>query len=252
MNNWRCHTTMFLSLLLWCTPASSIEPFTIGVIDWCPYICPGHPKQPGILVEYTRAIYEGSDYQIKIDVYPWSRAILYALDGTSDALLAPSKHEAPNLVFPKVEIFSQTMCFFTVMDNPWEYMDAQSLTGKTIVYPQDALPEILLIMNKNATFTPKAYTRSFRDQVGSMLLSNRIEIVLANDYTMARYLKSKQLTDKIKSAGCLPPEKIYLAFTPNENSKKRIKHLMEIYEKRIKVLIKNKFLKGLLEKYQLH
>jgi len=252
LKNGSWHTALLFSLLLGGTSALGSETFNIGVINWCPYICPDTPKKPGILVEYIQAIYEDTGYQIKMDVYPWSRAIVYAIDGTSDALLAPSKNEAPDLVFPNTEILSQKMCFFTAMDNPWQYVDSQSLTGKRVTYPQDALPEGLNKLNKQTTFVAKAYSKTFLSQVTSMVQSHRIDIVLADYFAMSGYLNMNGLTRNIKLSGCLPSEKIYLAFTPNVDNKNRIKHLVEIYEERIKVLIKNEFLKGLLTKYQLH
>ncbi len=247
---WKRYYGLFFSLCLLCSSASSDNTFKISVIDWCPFICPDTPHKPGILVEYVQAIYKGSGYKIKMDAYPWSRALVYGLDGTSDALLAPSKHEAPDMVFPKFEIFLQTLCFFTVTENPWKYKGVKSLTNKQIIYPQDALPEILVKNNQHATFIPKAYTKDFRRQVSSMLQSNRIEIALVNNYTMDRYLKLNNLSTTIKSAGCLSSEKIYLAFTPNPNSKSHINRLLKIYNERIEILIEQQFLKGLIAKYQ--
>ncbi len=250
LNIWKRNYCLFFSFCLWCTPASSEDTFKISVIDWCPFICPDNPNKPGILVEYVQAIYEGSGYEINMEVYPWSRAIVYALDGTSDALLAPTKNEAPGMVFPRLELSLQTLCFFTLSDNPWVYKGVKSLSNKHIIYPQDALPETLVKKNIHVTFTPKAYTKDFNRQVSSMLKSRRIEIVLAAEYAMSSHLKLNQLSNLITSAGCLPPEKIYLAFTPNPSNKSHINHLIKIYNKRIKILIKQQLLKDLLAKYQ--
>jgi len=96
----------FISSVLYC------ETIKIATIDWYPYCMTENEELPGLLVEYVQEIYSRAGINIEFEVVPWSRAIYYTEKGVADALLAPAKSEATNLVYPENKIGTQRFCFF--------------------------------------------------------------------------------------------------------------------------------------------
>ncbi|MFT5295001.1 MAG: polar amino acid transport system substrate-binding protein [Colwellia sp.] len=70
--------------------ASVSKTIRIAAIDWCPQVCINQPIE-GYTVELIRKVFEESDFELVIDIYPWSRAIKYVTNGEYDALLSPAK-----------------------------------------------------------------------------------------------------------------------------------------------------------------
>ncbi len=228
------------------------ETINISTIDWCPFICPSNSEYPGLLVEYTKAIYSKTGLNVSFKVYPWSRAIKNTERGSSDALLAPAKNEAPKLVFPETEIGTQRFCFFSLKEDSWKYEKPESVIGKKILYPQDALPEVLKKFRKKAKFIKKPYSFDYLRQTTGMLQFGRTETVLMTYYSMVDYLNKNNLSDRIILSGCVTSQNLYLAFSPDPKKKKRVEKLIAIFERNIKILKREKYFEGLLSKYKLN
>ena len=224
----------------------------IATIDWSPYVCVSNNKYPGILVEYVKAIYANTDYKIEFREYPWSRSIKMTEAGEVDAILAPAKNEAPNLIFPETNIGTQRFCMFTLKEDLWKYTGPKSVSGRLVIYPQDALPEELSIIIHNETmFYKMPYNSTYISKSTELLLCKRYNTILMTYYAVTDYLNKNNLSDRIKSSGCVSSQKLYLAFSPNQKKQKRIKQLIEIFEKEILQLKKSNYFQKVLKKYQL-
>ncbi len=233
-------------------PAQAMaETITISAPEWCPYICPNEPAKPGLLVEYTQAIFQRAGYDITVDVYPWSRAIRYAEDGTRHALLGAAKHEAPSLIFPENEIGEQTFCFYTKADDEWTYSSPAAVIGKDIIYPQDALPEEIIPYKNRARFSEVTGSVTYIEQALGMLLSDRTEIVLSSYYWMTHFLESHDMQEKVKLSGCAASTKVYLAFSPADGKLEETKKYIKIFDREIEILKQEGFFESLLIKYNL-
>ncbi len=224
----------------------------IATLDWCPYVCLSNDKYQGILVEYIKKIYDNAGYQIEFKEYPWSRAIVMTEAGAVDALLSPAKNEAPNLVFPETDIGIQRFCMFTLKEDLWKYVEPNSLSGRNIIYPQDALPEeIDSIVRKANFFYKRPYDSTFLPKSTELLLHKRYDTILMTYYAVLDYLNKNNLSNRIKVSGCVESQKIYLAFSPNQKKQKRIKQLIEIFEKENIQLKESNYFQKLLKRYQL-
>lgn len=108
----------------------------IAAIDWCPQICVNE-ENPGYIIDIVKMIYQNTGYHLSIKFYPWSRDIKYVREGKVDAILAPTKSEVPDLLYPTNEVGVQRMCFFTKISSDWLYEDNSSLNGMAIGIAQD-------------------------------------------------------------------------------------------------------------------
>lgn len=227
------------------------ETITVSTIDWCPFICPSSSERPGLLVEYTRAAYEKAGYKVEFKDYPWTRAVKNVESGKTDAVLAPSKSEAPSLVYPEAEIGVQRFCFFSLQEDSWKYEKPESIINRRILHPQDVLPEELGEYKNKANLKSLPYNSNYLKQTTTMLQKGRTESVLMTYYSMIDYLNKNNLADKIKLSGCVSSAKLYLAFSPVPEKKKRNEKIITAFEKGIKELKKEDFFKKLLVKYKL-
>lgn len=75
--------------------ASATELLKVTAIDWCPQICPKEENKDYIIDTFLQ-VFKGSQYQIEIEYFPWSRAIKAVSQGDAQILLSPAKNEAPH------------------------------------------------------------------------------------------------------------------------------------------------------------
>jgi len=228
------------------------ESIKIATIDWCPLICPNDAEKPGLLVEYTKAIFDRQGYHIKFTCYPWSRAINVTLKGDVDAVLAPAKSEAPELIYPESNIGVQRFCFFVRKEDTWKYQTPDSIIGRNIIHPQDALPtELFAVKHKAARIDARSYNDKYMDGTTKQLQAKRYDSILMTYYSMIDFLQKNNLSDHIKFAGCVSSQNLYLAFSPHSQKQEFAKRLIDIFEREIKELQKNNYFENLLIKYNL-
>ncbi|WP_341502010.1 transporter substrate-binding domain-containing protein [Gallaecimonas sp. GXIMD4217] len=246
----KCRYLLAWLLLFNASPVQS-DTVTVSTFDWCPYICPESAAYPGLLVEYTRAIFERAGYEVAFIPYPWSRAIRHTATGDADALLAPARNETPDFIFPDTAIGAQRFCFFTRADDPWRYREPDSVAGRIILYPLDALPEVLAPHRDKARFQGKAYGKDYLGQSVKMLESGHIDTTLMTYYSMVYFLNGQGLSEHIGSAGCVSRQALYLAFSPAPEKADRVAILIAAFEDAIGQLRKEGYFEKLLKKYQL-
>jgi len=231
-------------------PASYAETLKIAAIDWCPQICVKESK-PGYTVDLINKVYEDSPYSLEIDVFPWSRAIKYVSEGKYDALLAPAKKEAPNLVFPRFSVGSQRMCFFTSTSNPWRYSGEESLSNMQVGLAFDAsieeLNQYIKIHPEKFQFQP--YHERFVAQNAKKVLKGRMDAFLFTKNSTLYELEKVGLHGVIKNSGCVSQAKIYLAFTANKDKAATISSAIDFFDFRIEQLIQSGFVNKLHRQY---
>jgi len=245
-------TSLIACFLFVFSSACYSETVSISVIDWCPFICPDSQDRPGLLVEYTKAILKRSGHDIKLNDFPWSRAVKTVEEGSMDAVLAPARSEAPTLMFPDEPIGTQRQCFFSLKESAWQYDKPESVIGKKIIHPQDVLPEILMPFSEKASFNSIQYSKHYIPRAISMLKASRIDSILMTYYSMYDYLNKNQLSGLFTLSGCVASEDLFLAFTPALEKKDRVMRLMADFDQSIKALKKESFFEGLLLKYGLN
>jgi len=230
--------------------ATYAETIKVAAIDWCPQICIDEGKR-GYTVEVINKIFQGSEYTLEIDIFPWTRAIKYVSDGKYDALLAPAKKEAPHLTFPNFPVGHQRMCFFTDAKNPWRYENKQSLDGMQIGIAIDTSIEELngYIKEHPEKFQYQPYHERYVSQNAGKVLKKRIDAFLFTNNTTLYELKSEKLHNKIKNAGCVSEAEIFLAFTSVKQKKQQIDKMINYFNNRMAQLIKSGEINKILHNY---
>ena len=245
-----CLKSLFLTSLLLVIPTSDAETLKIAAIDWCPQICVNKLKA-GYTVDLINKVYEDSLYELDIDVFPWSRAIKYVSEGQYDALLAPAKKEAPDLVYPNFSVGSQRMCFFTSASNPWRYSGEESLVNMQFGIAFDTSIEELnqYIAKHPEKFQFQPYHERYVAQNAKKVLKGRIDAFLFTQNTTLFELAKTGLDGVIKNAGCVSEAEIYLAFTANKDKAEKISSAINFFDHRIVQLRQSGFINKLMRQY---
>jgi len=196
------------------TPEDDRQVLHLAAIDWCPHICPSG-KQEGFLVDIVKAIYPEADYQLNIQIFPWSRAIKLVREGSFHGLLAPTKDEAPDLFYPALAIGQQQMCFFVERNNSWRYHGPESLKGISVGMATDtSIEELNQYKDKHPEqFQLQPYLNRFVKQNAKKIAMGRIDTFVFTRQTTYYELRELNMLDEYSLAGCVSQADVFLAFT---------------------------------------
>ncbi|WP_286270451.1 substrate-binding periplasmic protein [Thalassotalea hakodatensis] len=250
------HYLLVMVLLVYTVPVSSasLPPTIINVaaIDWCPQICPNNSSKPGYIVEILKLVFDGENIELKIDNYPWSRAIMYVKDGKYMALLSPAKKEAPDLAYPNTPIGIQKMCFYKLKQSLWTYSGLDSLEGVQIGIATDtSIPELKNYIIKNPyQFQSQSYHDRYIKQNIGKLIKERIDTFIFTRNSTKLEVSRLGLSEKIVEAGCISEEGVYLAFSPVQAKRKTVNRLVKLFDRKLKKLIDENKIDPILEDYQ--
>jgi len=250
------HTSLKIAFCLYFSLSifqfASATSVSVAAIDWCPQICLDKNK-PGYIVEIVEEVFKNSPYQMAIDYYPWSRAIMLTKTGQVTALLSPAKAEAPTLLFPDEEVGIQRMCFFTLKSSSWQYTGPGSLTGLQIGLATDASVEELdsYVAKHPEQFQFQPYHERYIKQNAGKLDRERIDGFLFTNNSTVFEFNRLGIQDKYRNAGCVNTTKVYMAFTNNKENNKEINKIMSLFDQRIVSLHQQGTVKRIMSKYQL-
>ena len=253
-----------LSLLFYClvlaSPSLAEETSTrvrkevihIAAIDWCPQICLDS-SHPGYVVELIKKVFENTQYQLSINIFPWSRAIKNVSSGKADALLSPAKSEAPNLLYPRFAVGYQQMCFFTKYNSSWHYNGVSSLKGIQIGIATDTSIEELnsYVKSHPWQFQFQPYHERYLAQNVAKLEKGRMDtFIFTKNSTLFALHKMRKQSD-IKEAGCVEKSPIYMAFTSAPSKQIKISIMMSVFDRELSELKKTQYIKNLMASYNL-
>lgn len=225
----------------------------IASIDWCPQLCLDEAR-PGYVNEIVKKVFPSSHYLVKVDYFPWSRAIKAVRQGAYDALLSPAKEEAPDLIFPKSEVGMQQMCFFVLKDNKWNYEGENSLKNIDIGVARDASIEELnsYMLNNLERFQFQTYLDRYIEQSAKKLMKGRFDTFVFTKQTTNYELRQLNLHTKIREAGCVSKANIYIAFTPRIDKREFVNRLINEFDTQMQILQTNGELDKILKKYKIN
>lgn len=225
---------------------------TIAAIDWCPQIC-YQDTHKGYVVDLVKEVFKGTQYNLEIQIYPWSRAIKLVNSGKVDALLSPAKAEAPQLLFPATEVGKQQMCFFTSINSDWTYSNTESLKDKIIGIAKDTSIEELndYVKLNPQQFQYQPYHERYIIQNAHKLDKKRMDTFLFTKNSTIYELKKLNEWHKYRLAGCVSQANIYMAFSPIKSDDKDIIAMMKVFDHQMERLKKTSFIPHLMTKYGL-
>lgn len=224
----------------------------VAIIDWCPQIC-RNKDYPGYIIEVVNAVFSQGPYQLAFHEYPWSRAIMLVRSGELHALLAPTRDEAPNLLFPEQEIGAQKMCFFRRDKDNWAFTGTDSLAGLKIGMVNDVfIQEIEQYKkdNRHQFQISSYYDGSYVKRSLRMLTSGRLDLFIFTYLSTQLEIRKEGLTGQVVPAGCFSETSLYMAFSPSPHLAEDVSPMMLHFDKRMKALWHTGEIQAILNRYQ--
>lgn len=232
-----CLVFVFLTFLTFASHAK--KTVTLASTNWCPYTCDFNGNRHGLVGEILQSSLGTLGLDLKIEYYPWSRAIQLANQNKVDGLLTATREEAPNLLFSASPIGTYQMCFYSKATNPWRYQPDLDLGSNKLAVIQDygygepldkyintnKSGNIISISGENSTY------RLLR-----LLQLGRADIII-EDSKVLRWVTNTNNLDisHIKEVGCLNEQPFYLALSPNKENLELMQYLnqtlVEAFEK---------------------
>ncbi len=203
---------------------------TLAATEWCPFIC-DDINNKGFVTDYLTVLLGQHEIDLKVDVLPWSRAIMLATNGSYDGLLTATEKEAPMLLFPTVPTGTYQMCFFSATLESFTYDGRDSLAGKRIGVIKDysygePLDSILVAPRPDEHFIALASTSPLY-QLVAMSKMNRIDLLVEDKMVMSRFTTSEKASH-IKLLDCFDALPFHTAISPKS---KHAKQWVEILDK---------------------
>ena len=228
------------------------EILKVAAIDWCPQICPHDKKNPGYLVEMVQEIFKKTPYELKITYAPWSRSIYNVRQGKADALLSPSKEEAPDLRYHDTPLAHQTHCFWKLNKSDWEFNQVEDLLStRFVIYRDHSYRDIFktyFSQNKAKNHIELSYDENYLDRSISLLKKSRAETFLFTANSVI-YHQLQQNKKDLKLGKCIKRDELWFALT--QKNQKKIDNIIRLLNTQIPIYKNSSRYKKLLKKYNI-
>jgi polar amino acid transport system substrate-binding protein len=208
------------------------EKKTIRVVadPWCPHTCAPGSSKPGLLIEALELALVDTNFQLHYETQSWARAIAEAREGKFEIIAGALKEDAPDFLFPKLSLSSQVSCFFTTKGDAWMYKGVPSLSSRSIGMVQGyTYGEPFDSWAKAAKQLVRISGENTAQRLFKMLETKRINTAI-EDNSVARYLektsRGQEKEWEFVSRGCLSPNPLYWAVSPNAKNGKEIVALL--------------------------
>ncbi len=225
---------------------------SVAQLNWCPQICP-RGAEPGYIVDIVREVFEGSEFHLNYQTMSYPIARGKTARGEIDALLAPAKIEAPNLIYPREPVGFQRVCFYTLTDSMWVYDGGASLHDLTIGIAIDiSLEEIhSYVQSHENQFVFQAESKRYIEESLRMLEIGRLDTFVFNENSVLYYMRKQGWQKRVRSAGCVSPAPVFMAFSPAPSNSKKFSEAIQLINERIKKMKHNGAIEKIMARYGL-
>lgn len=224
----------------------------ISADAWCPYNCDDSSQEPGFMIDLAREILGQSGYTVVYRNQAWKTAMADVASGKIDAVVGAGAIEAKDLTLAGVPLGENQTCFYTRMDDLFQYKPGMSLVSRRVgvisgyLY-EDSLDQYLLKNRADYNIVQVATGDKPLLQNIRKLKARRIDTLVENmvvmDFSIAKYR-----VDGIRLAGCEVPRPLFIAFSPKREDSHRLADAMN---EGMRVLRKNGRLSTILARYGL-
>ena len=191
-----------------------------GATDWCPYTCEhqGPNAKSGIVEIYLTEVFKQLGVNIEIKVLPWRRAVRDAEQGRLNGLLTVVPGEAKHVLLTSTPTMNYLDCFYTRLEDDWEYKNPKSLEKRVVGAVQDygygdKIDQFLLSSNNALLLNGDMLIKRMQ----SLLLSKRIDTFISEKRVHELEIrKAGKSTKDVRVAGCLQEYPLYIAVQPDQ------------------------------------
>lgn len=233
-------------------PSYSVVKVKIATDPWCPYVCEEQDNDPGMLIEIAEQAFAESGYLVDFVWLNWARAIKEARKGRVQGIIGAYRTDSPDFLFGKEHLVVSHMCFYTKADDKWLYTGLSSLDDRSIslvnAYSYGHKLDNYVMRQQLAGDTNiiRAYGKDTLDHRISLLNNSKLSTLVEDQVVINQANRMLAPEQQLRAAGCLPPEKIYLAFSPDSNLSPRLSRALD---QGVKALRESGRLQQIVNKY---
>ena len=219
--------------------------------EWCPYNCTPGSKTEGFMVDIAKSVFEKNGHKVIYKNMPWSRAVVSGRAGEVTGIIGAYKEDAPDFVFPEEALARSGQDFFVERSSEWKFNGLESLEGISLGVIQDYSYGQLLddYISKNKKDPSKIQATGGDNALNTnlkKLLAGRIKAIVEDKSVMMFNLDLNKAKEKVKAAGGLPTQDVFIAFSPKNPKSNEYANLLS---KGIKDMRKNGELDKIFGKY---
>ena len=202
------------------------------------------------MIEVAKTVFERKGHNIDYQVHPWIKSIESVRNARATALVATTKLDAPDLIYPEKSMGSNKDCFYVRTQDKWEYNTLSDLKERKIGIAEAYAynPLLSTYFSENSKQTTIA-SGSDPLKLNLERLDNKtIDTLVENPFVFNYITAQEKIRDKYEEAGCTDDNDLYIAFSPkNPRSKEFAKMLSDGIEE----LRKDGTLDKIISKYAL-
>ena len=198
--------------------------------QWCPFNCSPSSKKLGYMVEIAKIIFERKGHNIDYQVDTMAKSIEKVRSSKATAIVAMSKSEAPDFIYPEKSMGSNRDCFYVKAKDKWEFTNLSDLKNRKLGlaegYSYSPVLTAFLLDNRLQSVNTES-TSPLSDNL-KKLDEGKLDTIIENPFVFHYEIKEEKLSDKYEEAGCTEDNDLYIAFSPkNPRSKEFAKILNE-------------------------
>lgn len=220
---------------------------------WCPFNCEptsSQKKELGYVVEVAKIIFERKGHNIDYQVDTWSNSIDSVRKGKATAIVATTKPDAPDFIYPAKSMGSNKECFYVKSKDPWEFLKLENLKNRKLgiveSYAYSAELMSYLLDHPDQTVKSKGDTPLLMNLEN--MKANKIDTIIENPFVFNYMTEGKKIRDHYEEAGCTEGDPLYIGFSPKNP---RSKEFAKILSEGIEDLRKDGTLDKIITKYSL-
>lgn len=233
------------------SPAITYSETIIMVGDkWCPFNCDPKSSKLGYMVEVAKVIFERKGHNIDYQINSWVKSIEKVRNAKATALVATTKYDAPDFIYPSKSMGSNKDCFYVRAKDKWAFNEINDLKTRKLGTAEGYAYSALLVsfINEN----PKLILAAHGTDPLSMNLKNldeaKVDTIVENPFVFNYMVHEEKIREKYEEAGCTDDNDLYIAFSPKNP---RAKEFAKILTDGIEELRKDGTLDKIVAKYAL-
>lgn len=212
--------TLLVALsLFFLTHSLFADELRISAKEHWPYTTKMKKKKQGYTYDVLNAIY-GSQYDVRLDVFPWARALLNASLNKNQAVVGihktPENEQA--YIFPKRTIGMTGNAFFTLKNSEWEFKGIASLEKIKLGIVKDVEygKEFEAYFDTNAKNFKRLQISKGTDALElnlRLLTLGKLDAIFDDTQTILSTANNMKVGSQIKAVGFDNTNPIYVAFS---------------------------------------
>ena len=222
-----------ISLICFSLPTMASVKIELATDPWCPYVCETEQGANGLLIEIAEKALLDSGYLVNYRWLSWARALKEVRKGKIQGVIGMYQSDAPDLIFGQEHLMMSNMCFYVQAHEDWHFSDIANLTQRrlSVVNSYSYGEEFdRYIRGSKETGAAQVHQMYGKDTIHKRILlmaNGQFDTLVEDKLVVNQVNRSLKPEQRLKEAGCLSYEKVYIGFSANSNLAPRLSRALD-------------------------